>query len=72
MVSLSYGGSLTGGLMSVYTNAGNQAVVIDGGGTNGRIRVSNGSTLQTGFTGTVNFSTCTAGTVVMGIYISGC
>ncbi len=72
MVDIRYGGSLTGGLMSVYTNAGNQAVVIDGGGTNGRIRVSNGSTLQTGVSATVNMSTCTAAVFVMGIYTGGC
>lgn len=60
-----------GGYLNLYTNSGNQAVLMDGTG-NGRIRVSDGTSLRTGFTGTVNFSTCTAATVVMGLYITGC
>jgi len=65
------GSSSLGGYLHLNTNAGNQAVQIDGSGI-GRIRVSDGTSLRTGFTGTVNFSTCTAATVVMGLYITGC
>lgn len=63
--------SSVGGFLQIYTSGGNQSVFIDGTG-NGQIRVSDGTSLRTGFTGTVNFSTCTAATVVMGLYITGC
>jgi hypothetical protein len=66
--ALTAGAGGTGGYVNVFTASGTQVISIDGQG-GGRIRVDDGSTLRTGYTGARTFGACSINWA-MGIVIS--